>query len=58
VSIHAIHVIEGRLREAFGDLAVPKAEGIPADFESAALLAKTNPFQFQWWQTTSCVLTG
>lgn len=49
VSIHAIHVIEGRLLEAFGPLAIPKAQGIPADFESAALLAKTNPFQFQWW---------
>lgn len=49
VSIHAIHVIEGRLREAFGEKRVPKPEGIPADFASAAELAKTNPFQFQWW---------
>ena len=28
---------------------MPKAEGIPATFESAAELAKANPFQFQWW---------
>jgi site-specific DNA-methyltransferase (adenine-specific) len=49
VSIHAIHVIEERMRDAFGDLIVPKAEGIPADFESAERLANTNPFQFQWW---------
>ena len=49
VSIHAIHVIEDRLREAFGPERVPRAEGIPADYESAARLAATNPFQFQWW---------
>ncbi len=49
ISIHAIHVIEHRLAEAFGGPAVPKAEGIPADFETAAQLAKDNPFQFQWW---------
>jgi site-specific DNA-methyltransferase (adenine-specific) len=49
VSIHAIHVIEGRLSEAFGEANVPTAEGIPADFESASRLAETNPFQFQWW---------
>lgn len=49
VSIHAIHVIEQRLAEAFGASSIPKAEGIPADYESAARLAATNPFQFQWW---------
>jgi len=49
VSIHAIHVIEGRLREAFGERRVPSAAGIPADYASAERLAKTNPFQFQWW---------
>ena len=49
VSIHAIHVIESRLRDAFGPNSVPKAEGIPADYESAAILANNNPFQFQWW---------
>ncbi|MBS0297421.1 MAG: site-specific DNA-methyltransferase [Proteobacteria bacterium] len=49
VSIHAVHVIEQRLLEAFGDRRVPSAEGIPADYESAAQLAATNPFQFQWW---------
>lgn len=49
VSIHAIHVIEGRLKDAFGTSNVPKAEGIPADYASAARLAHSNPFQFQWW---------
>jgi site-specific DNA-methyltransferase (adenine-specific) len=49
VSIHAIHLIENRIREAYGPNAVPSAEGIPADYESAAELAKNNPFQFQWW---------
>ena len=49
VSIHAIHVIERRLRDAFGPGRVPKAEGIPADYDSAAQLAADNPFQFQWW---------
>jgi adenine specific DNA methylase Mod len=49
VSIHSIHVVEGRLKEAFGEERVPSAEGIPADFSSAERLAKSNPFQFQWW---------
>lgn len=49
VSIHAIHVIESRLREAFGEAKVPKAEGIPEDYEAAALLAANLPFQFEWW---------
>jgi site-specific DNA-methyltransferase (adenine-specific) len=49
VSIHAIHVIEARLREAFGDSKVPKAEGIPEDYETAAMLAANLPFQFEWW---------
>src|SRR6202047_2468006 len=49
VSIHAIHVIETRLRNTFGSATVPEAEGIPADYESAERLANRNPFQFQWW---------
>ncbi len=49
VSIHAIHVIEERISEAFGHNSVPKAIGIPSDYESAADLAKNDPFQFQWW---------
>ncbi|MGB6373778.1 MAG: DNA methyltransferase [Methylocella sp.] len=49
VSIHAIHVIETRLLDAFGSERVPEAEGIPADYESAERLANRNPFQFQWW---------
>jgi site-specific DNA-methyltransferase (adenine-specific) len=49
VSIHAVHVIEGRLAEKFGAARVPTAEGIPGDYESAARLAATLPFQFQWW---------
>lgn len=49
ISIHAIHVIEKRLTETFGSACVPKAGGIPADFETAARLAETDPFQFQWW---------
>ena len=49
VSIHSIHVIEERLRERFGQARVPKPLGIPADYESAAALAASNPFQFQWW---------
>lgn len=49
ISIHAIHVIEQRLNASFGERAVPRAEGIPADYEGAAHLAATLPFQFQWW---------
>ncbi|MER9051952.1 DNA methyltransferase [Mesorhizobium sp. M0923] len=49
VSIHAIHVIEERLGEHFGALRVPRSIGIPADYETAADLAKNDPFQFQWW---------
>lgn len=49
ISIHAIHVIETRLRDEFGPARVPQAEGIPADYESAERLANSNPFQFQWW---------
>jgi len=49
VSIHAVHVIERRLAEAFGQARVPRAEGIPADYDAAERLARTLPFQFQWW---------
>lgn len=49
ISIHAVHVIEARMRREFGATAVPKAQGIPADYDSAAQLASDNPFQFQWW---------
>jgi site-specific DNA-methyltransferase (adenine-specific) len=49
VSIHAVHVIGQRLVDNFGPSASPKAEGIPADYESACELARSNPFQFQWW---------
>lgn len=49
ISVHAIHVIEKRLREAFGAERVPKATGIPADYETAARLASSDAFQFQWW---------
>jgi site-specific DNA-methyltransferase (adenine-specific) len=49
VSIHAVHVIENRLRARFGATAVPKPDGIPADYDAAAALAASLPFQFQWW---------
>lgn len=49
VSVHAIHVIENRMEREFGAGRVPKAIGIPADFDSAAALADRDPFQFQWW---------
>ncbi len=49
ISIHAIHVIEQRLASHFGPDVVPRAEGIPEDYDSAARLAQSNPFQFQWW---------
>lgn len=49
ISIHAIHVIEKRMAGAFGPKRVPKAIGIPADYDSAEDLAKRDPFQFQWW---------
>jgi site-specific DNA-methyltransferase (adenine-specific) len=49
VSIHAIHVIEERLRAGFGPKRVPRPQGIPADYKSAARLAELEPFQFQWW---------
>lgn len=49
ISIHAIHVIQERMGKAFGPARVPKAIGIPADYDSAADLAQNHPFQFQWW---------
>jgi adenine specific DNA methylase Mod len=49
ISIHSIHVIEQRLQDAFGPRVAPSAIGIPADYESAAILARNEPFQFQWW---------
>lgn len=48
VAVHAIKVIEGRLRDRLGNVKY-KIEGLPADFASAVKLAERDKYQFQWW---------
>lgn len=49
VAVHAVKVIESRLRLRFGDKAKYDIEGMPRDFESAVKLAERDKYQFQWW---------
>jgi len=49
VAIRAIDVAKNRLDELFPKERVWTAYGEPTDVESAARLAETNPYDFQWW---------
>lgn len=49
IAIRAIDVIKDRLDEAFPAHRVWDEIGEPCDIESAARLAETNPYDFQWW---------
>jgi len=45
----AITLIKSRLRDAFGDQAVPEVIGEPVSLPDAEALAASDPYQFQWW---------
>ena len=45
----ATSLIKGRLKDAFGDRASFNVIGEPVSVEDAAELAKSDPYQFQWW---------
>ena len=45
----AIGLIRSRLRDMFGDTVAFKVIGEPTTVEDAEVLAKTDPYQFQWW---------
>jgi len=45
----ATNLIKSRLRDAFGEGVRYELVGEPRDLASAGQLAKTDPYQFQWW---------
>jgi DNA modification methylase len=45
----AINLIRHRMRDAFGDAATFKVIGEPVSLPDAADLARSDPYQFQWW---------
>lgn len=45
----AIGLIRTRLRDSYGDVARFRVIGEPTTVEDAEELAKTDPYQFQWW---------
>lgn len=45
----AISVIKRRLYDTFGDRSIPKVIGEPVSVPDAKILAKQDPYQFQWW---------
>ncbi len=45
----AINLIKHRLRDAYGDTVTFAVVGEPTDVASATDLAKSDPYQFQWW---------
>ncbi len=45
----AINLIRTRLRDTYGDAAKFAVIGEPTTVEDAAELARTDPYQFQWW---------
>ncbi|MEQ8655055.1 MAG: site-specific DNA-methyltransferase [Kiloniellales bacterium] len=49
IAIHAIKVIESRLKERLEKPVEYRIEGIPRDYESAVKLAERDKYQFQWW---------
>jgi DNA modification methylase len=48
----AIGLIKTRLRGAYGDTVSYEIIGEPTTVEDAAELAKSDPYQFQWWALT------
>jgi site-specific DNA-methyltransferase (adenine-specific) len=49
VAIRAIDVVKDRLDKTFPGKRVWTEYGEPSDVDSAAHLAETNPYDFQWW---------
>ena len=45
----AIVVIKKRLRDAFGEKALPKVTGEPVSLPDAEELARSDPSDFEWW---------
>ncbi len=45
----AVALIKARLQTAFGDQAEYNVIGEPTTVQDARILAKTDPYQFQWW---------
>ncbi len=45
----AINLIKTRLRDAYGDAVRYEVIGEPTTVDDAEELAKTDPYQFQWW---------
>lgn len=45
----AIGLIRNRLKDRYGDAAKFNVIGEPVSVEDAAVLAETDPYQFQWW---------
>jgi hypothetical protein len=45
----AIALIKTRLRDAYGDTVEYDVIGEPVSVEDAAVLAESDPYQFQWW---------
>jgi len=45
----AVGLIKHRLRDTFGERAKYEVIGEPEDMEGAKLLARSDPWQFQWW---------
>jgi site-specific DNA-methyltransferase (adenine-specific) len=50
----AISLMKHRLQDAFGANVEYKVVGEPADLGGAEELAKTDPYQFQWWSLGLC----
>ena len=49
VTYLATSLIKGRLKDAFGNAVSFKVIGEPVSAEDAAELARSDPYQFQWW---------
>lgn len=45
----AITLMKKRLQDAFGEDAQYKVQGEPTSLPDAAVLAESDPYQFQWW---------
>ncbi len=45
----AITLIKSRLRDTFGEEAMPQVIGEPVSVPDAQALAASDPYQFQWW---------
>jgi hypothetical protein len=45
----AITLIKHRIRDSFGEEAMPTVIGEPVAVEDAGALASQDPYQFQWW---------